>query len=107
MKVDFYIAGIQKSGTTNLAYLLSQSSNIVSHPQMECTFYWDQNEYNKGVKFLRNYYFFNTNDETLNHHFVLLKHSNSFTNVQILQKILKDNPNVHFLLVFRNPVQRY
>lgn len=107
VKVDFYIAGVQKSGTTNLAYLLSKSSNILTHPQTECTFYWDTKEYLKGHKFLKQHYFFHADEKDWDNHYVLLKHSNSFTNTDILKKAYKDNPDIRFLLIFRHPVQRF
>lgn len=107
MRVDFYIAGIQKSGTTNLAYLLSRSSNIIKHPQMECTYYWNEKEYTKGKKYLRKSYFFDFKDKDFETHYTLLKHSNSFTNPEVLKRVVSENPQVQILLVLRNPVQRY
>lgn len=107
MRIDFYIAGIQKSGTTNLAYLLSRSSNIITHPQMECTYYWDEKEYTKGKKYLRKNYFFDFKGKDFETHYTLLKHSNSFTNPEVLKRVVSENPQVQILLVFRNPVQRY
>lgn len=107
MRVDFYISGIQKSGTTNLAYLLSRSSNIITHPQMECTYYWDEKEYTKGKEYLRKNYFFDFKDADFETHYTLLKHSNSFTNTKVLKRAVSDNPQVQILLLFRNPVQRY
>ncbi len=106
MKIDFYIAGIQKSGTTNLAYLLSKSSNIITHPQTECTFFYDENEYNKGVRYFKKTYFFKK--EHLHHpHYRLIKHSNSFVSVDTFKRVLQHSPDVQFLLVFRDPVQRF
>jgi hypothetical protein len=105
MKIHFYIAGVQKSGTTNLAYLLSQSSNIVTHPQTECTFYYDENEYKRGFSYLKKHYFFDK--KNFENNYVLIKHSNSFTHLKVLSNALKDNPEILFLLVFRHPVQRF
>ncbi|GAB4202724.1 MAG: hypothetical protein Fur0023_08880 [Bacteroidia bacterium] len=105
MKVHFYIAGIQKSGTTNLAYLLSQSSNVLTHRQTECTFYYNADEYRRGFSYLKKHYFFDKTN--FDNHYVLIKHSNSFTNPNVLSNALKDNPEILFLLVFRHPVQRF
>ncbi|GIV27331.1 MAG: hypothetical protein KatS3mg027_1145 [Bacteroidia bacterium] len=105
MRIDFYIAGIQKAGTTNLAYLLSNSTNIVTHPQLECTFFYDNREYHKGNDYLKKTYFFNTifKDEQ----YTLIKHSNSFSKPEILRRVLKHSPQAQIILVFRNPIQRF
>lgn len=107
MKVDFYIAGTQKSGTTNLAYILSQSTNIVTHHQLECTYYWDKQEYIQGTNFLKKNYFFDTTEDELVNKKILLKHSNSYTNTDVLKRVYAENPDVIFLFIFRHPVQRF
>lgn len=107
MKVDFYIAGVQKSGTTNLAYLLSNCANVITHPQMECTFFYNEEEYKRGLDFLRNSYFFNANGQVDGKAYKLMKHSNSFTSVETLDRVIRHFPDVKILLVFRNPVQRF
>lgn len=108
MKIDFYIAGIQKSGTTNLAYLLNKCSNIITHPQMECTFFYNEHEYQKGFDYLQKEYFFNYH-ETSNGvpHYTLIKHSGTFTNPDVFLRVMNHSPDVKFLLIFRNPIQRF
>jgi len=107
MKIDFYIAGFQKAGTTNLAYVLSKCSNIVTHPQMECTFFYDEKEYAKGYRFLEKNYFFDVPAHINGTHYRLIKHSNSFTKVESFERAVKHSPDVKFILIFRNPVQRF
>jgi len=104
-KIDFYIAGIQKAGTTNLAYLLGKANNVITHPQLECTFFYDLNEFNKGVEYLNNYYFFDAKNCPKDFYRVI-KHSNTFTSIGTFQRVLQCSPNVQFILIFRNPIQR-
>lgn len=106
MKIDFYIAGVQKSGTTNLAYLLSKCSNIITHPQMECTFFYDDAEYVKGLNYLQKTYFFHYHQNG-SLYYSLIKHSGSFTSVNALKRALQHSPDIRFLLIFRNPIQRF
>ncbi len=105
MRVDFYIAGIQKSGTTNLAYLFNHSSNVILHPQLECTYFFKDDEYKKGIDFLKKNYFFDVSFEKDKR--VLIKHSNSFSKPETLRRVLEFSPDVQFILMFRNPIQRF
>ncbi|MGQ9848381.1 MAG: sulfotransferase domain-containing protein [Bacteroidales bacterium] len=110
MNISFYIAGVQKSGTTNLAYLLSKYFNIITHPQLECTFFYDNNEYKKGNTYLKNNYFFNIPKylySSKQEYHILIKHSNTFTDVMVMKKALQHSPDIKFLLIFRNPIQRF
>ncbi len=107
MKIDFYIAGIQKSGTTNLASILTKSSNIYTHQQLECTFFHDTDEYKEGAQYLKKNYFFHVHENFKNSHYCLIKHSGTFTCVDTFKRVINHSPHVQFLLVFRNPIQRF
>lgn len=106
MKIDFYIAGMQKSGTTNLAYLLSKCSNILTHPQTECTFFYDTQEYKQGIQYLQKNYFWSIKNKAPSS-YTLLKHSHTFTCTDTIQRVLKHSPQVTFILIFRNPIHRF
>lgn len=105
MKVDFYIAGTQKSGTTHLSYILSRSSEICIHPQIECTFFFNQEEYNRGIQYLKRNYFFHYRNHSSKR--ILIKHSYSYTRPDVLQRALQHNPHIQIILIFRNPIKRF
>ncbi len=107
MKVDFFIIGTQKSGTTNLAYLLSKSLHIITHPQLECTFFYNDNEYQKGLKYLQKTYFYHHKKITKSPTYYLLKSGAAYTHIDSIKRALDHNPDMKFLMIFRNPINRF
>ena len=47
-KIDLFIAGVQKSGSTSLYQYLVQHPDLLSHPQKEMTFFYNDDEYAQG-----------------------------------------------------------
>lgn len=61
-KIDFFIIGTQKSGSTSLYYYLKQHPQIFFSDVKELRYFIDEKLYKKGEKYL-NSFFYNYNDE--------------------------------------------
>ncbi|MEX0595038.1 MAG: sulfotransferase domain-containing protein, partial [Candidatus Paceibacterota bacterium] len=106
MKVNFFIIGAPKSGTTSLKQHLSQHSKIVTHKSIECAFFHDESEYNKGEEYLFQKYFFNQKEYN-NDCFGLVKQSSAFYYNDTIKRALDYDSEIQFILVCRNPIERY
>lgn len=103
-KIDFMIAGAQKSGTTSLLRYLGEHSEIAAHPQKEFAFYLDpeayQNDFNKAFK----KYFGEIED--LQNKKTLAKSAGLYVNESALKKLHQQFPSCKLILILRNPVDR-
>jgi len=102
VEIDYFIAGTQKSGTTSLQHLLSLSSELQTHRSLEFTYFSIDFEQKKGERFLRRYYFSNKKSKKKR----LAKHSTACYNINEIKLAVKSNPQINFILIFRNPVYR-
>ncbi len=107
MKVDYSIIGSPKSGTTSLHYYLSKSADIIGQKHMECIFFHDDKEFDKGLDFLKEKYFFDSNPHLLNQKKILIKHSSAFFFQKEIIRAYQSNPEIEFILILSNPVNRF
>lgn len=102
--IDLMIAGFQKCGTTSLKAYLAQHPSIVTHPQVECSFFFDDQQYQQGKAFLRRKYF--PGGERREGMKFLAKHAVLFRKPNALERLKKDYPEARVLLLLRDPVER-
>src|SRR6266705_4808157 len=102
-RLDFILAGAQKSGSTALYYFLSKHSNITMGDQQEMHFFDDEEMFVAPVDY-----------EQLHKHYPLLASSTiagDFTPSYIYhqsasERIWNYNPKIKLLVLLRNPVER-
>src|SRR5215467_2933897 len=102
-RLDFILAGAQKSGTTALHYFLNKHPNINMGNQQEIHFFDDDAMFVSGANY-----------EQLHKHYPLLAPSTiagdctpSYIYYEpVAERIWKYNPKIKLLIILRNPVER-
>ena len=102
-RLDFILAGAQKSGTTALHYFLSRHPDIAMGDQQEIHFFDNDALFVSGADY-----------EQLHKHYPLLARSTiagdctpSYMYYQpAAERIWKYNPQIKLLMILRNPVER-
>ncbi|PYL59608.1 MAG: sulfotransferase, partial [Verrucomicrobia bacterium] len=102
-RLDFILAGAQKSGTTALHYFLSKHPNITMGDQQEMHFFDNDALFISGVDY-----------EKLHEHYLPLAPSTiagdctpSYIYYEpVAERIWKYNPKIKLLIILRNPVDR-
>jgi sulfotransferase family protein len=102
-RLDFIVAGAQKSGTTALHYFLAKHPNITMGDQQEIHFFDDDATFAAAVDY-----------EQLHKHYPLVTPSTiagdctpSYIYYQpAAERIWKYNPKIKLLVLLRNPVER-
>ncbi|MEQ8478580.1 sulfotransferase domain-containing protein [Fulvivirga sp.] len=100
-KIDIIIGGFQKCATTSFQNYLGHHSKIITHPQIEMTYFYNNEEYSKGWDNVRADYF----DQNENA-FYLAKHAALLRSETAIQRLYYHNPNVKVILILRNPIER-
>ena len=103
-KIDFMIAGAQKSGTTSLLRYLGEHPEIAAHPQKEFAFYLDPSEYQNDFNKAYKKYFGEI--EHLHDKKTLAKSAGLYVNESALEKLHQQFPLCKLILILRNPVDR-
>ncbi|CAA6819163.1 MAG: Unknown protein [uncultured Sulfurovum sp.] len=101
-KIDFLIAGVQKSATTSLAYYVGQHPKICKHRTEEMPYFSLEEEYKLGylVNFKRYFNHCSQNDK------VLAKSVTVIQDVDVIKKAYEHNPKMKLVIVLRNPIDR-
>ena len=102
-RLDFILAGAQKSGTTALHYFLSKHPDITMGDQQEMHFFDNEEIFSRPVDY-----------ELLHRHFPRVRESaiaGECTPIYIywkpaIERIWKYNPEIKLLIILRNPVDR-
>ena len=102
-RLDFILAGAQKSGTTALHYFLEKHPNIAMGDQQEMHFFDDEEIFSGSVDY-----------ELLHEHFPPVTPSTiagECTPIYIywkptIERIWKYNPKIKLLIILRNPIDR-
>lgn len=100
MKIDFFIIGTQKSGTTTLHQLLSSSEDITTHFSEEFTVFYDESRPFSETN-LKKYFPRNTR-----HKSIIAKHSSACYHLHEIKRAYQHNPEIRFIISFRNPIHR-
>ena len=102
-RLDFILAGAQKSGTTALHYFLSKHTDITMGDQQEMHFFDNDTMFVSDVDY-----------EELHKHYPLLAPStiagdctpSYLYHAPVAERIWKYNPRIKLLILLRNPVDR-
>lgn len=102
-KIDLFIIGAQKAGTTSLKNYLGEHPEIITHLHTEFTFFSDEDEYKLGYdeKFIK--YF---NPKKIQNKKIIAKNVTLSFREEAIQKLNKHNPNCEIVFLLREPVQR-
>ena len=109
MKVDFFIVGAPKAGTTSLYHYLNEHPEIEMSSQKEPDFFTDLDIYNSGM-----YYGKNRINTIEKYHNLFGSRSklrgeasvSYLFNKNVPQKIKTYNPDAKIIIMLRNPVER-
>ena len=111
MKINLFILGLQRSGTTSLYELLKQSSNISFTLIKETNIFSDNIfknlNHNKHSSFklnldnLKSYIVKKTNSK-----YLIEASVNHFYSIMAPKKIYDYNPNSKFIIIYRKPIDR-
>lgn len=101
-KIDFLIAGVQKSATTSLAYYLGQHPRICKHKSREMPYFSLEEEYKLGylANFKRYFNHCSNNDK------ILAKSVTVIQDLEVIKKVYKHNSDMKLVVVLRNPIDR-
>jgi hypothetical protein len=103
-KIDLFIAGAQKSGTTSLKNYLSEHPQIFGHIQTEFTYFLDNDEYAMGYEYVINkYYRFKNRPHGIK---LISKSISLYADEVAIQRLYDHNPNCQIVIMLRNPVDR-
>jgi len=102
-RIDLFIVGAQKAGTTSLKNYLKDHPQIISHEPTEFSFFVNGDEYNKGFDYAWDHYF----KCQLSHgQKVVAKSAAMYFNETGLKRLKAHNPDCELVFVLRNPVER-
>lgn len=102
MKINFFIAGFQKSATTKVKEILEKNPHILMHKIEEMTFFIDEDYDERNQNPLFSEYYDNATTESL----IGAKNVSMAINENSLQRLSKHNPNCKLILILRDPVER-
>ena len=106
-KVQLMIVGAQKSGTSSLLRYLAQHPDIHTHAQPEMTFFLQQREYARGYEWAFTKYFAGEQDRAkVEDKQLIAKNVMVMHSPEVLQRIYEHNPEVHLVVLLREPVAR-
>jgi len=98
------IIGAQKAGTTSLKNYLSEHPEVISHPQIEFSFFNDDAEYALGYSKIFNRYF---SQNQLNPNCrIVAKNVGICTSELAIKRLQAHNPACQLVFILRNPVER-
>ena len=100
--IEVMIVGAQKAGTTALHNALKAHPSIHTHPQMEMTFFYLDDEYAKGTEHLRNHYHLEKSENK----YVVAKHALLSRSTTGIARLYEHNPKCRILFCMRDPVDR-
>lgn len=103
-KIDLFIAGVQKSGSTSLYQYLVQHPDLLSHPQKEMTFFYNDDEYAQGYESAFQRYFHNASE--VEYKKVMAKHILVLSSRKALDRLWAHNPESKLVVVLRDPISR-
>lgn len=103
-KVDIAIVGFQKAGTTSIQRYLAQQESIYSHHQKEMTYFFDDEEFEKGWDTACKRYFYNYSENSNKR--VLIKHATLIRHEKSIKRLYEHNPDAKIIVCLRDPVQR-
>lgn len=101
-KIQLFICGAQKAGTTSLKHYLSEHPALHSHVQKEFAYFYNEEEFSKGEETAYSKYF----GPFLSERKLIAKNAGLYTNEKGLIRLADHNPDCLVVLILRNPVER-
>ncbi len=102
-KIDLFVIGAQKAGTTSLKNYLGEHPDILTHESKEFSFFYDDEEYGKGYNTAFKKYFGRSDSGGRK---VVCKHAHLYSSEKAIQRLREHNPDCQLVLILRNPVSR-
>ncbi|MBK6731226.1 MAG: sulfotransferase domain-containing protein [Bacteroidetes bacterium] len=100
---NFFCIGAQKAGTTTLAEILNQHSQIFLPAVKETKFFLFEDDFNKGIDFYNATYFSNYKGEKISGEF----DPDYIMEGKVAERLFNTyGANLKFLVIFRHPVDR-
>ena len=100
--INVLIAGAQKAGTTSIHKALGDHPDVQTHEQMEMTFFYQDDEYEKGETYLQKQYGVNAETERC----YVAKNAMLSRSEQALSRLAQHNPECKIIFCARDPVER-
>lgn len=106
-KVNFLIAGTQKGGTASMHKYLKQHPQICVSDTKEIHFFDKDNFFTEKSDIEQSYTFYHTHFSPKSHHKVFGEATPKYMyDEEAIQRIYQYNPNMKFILLLRNPIDR-
>lgn len=105
-QVDIMIIGAAKAGTTSLANYLGGHPQIITHQQIEMSYFYDEVEFDKGYKVAFSRYFKGQLKEADSNTLVLAKNASLLNVKEGIERLYDHNPDCQIIITMRNPVDR-
>jgi hypothetical protein len=102
-KIDLFIIGAQKAGTTSLKNYLGEHPEIVTHDSKEFSFFYDDAEFEKGIEKAYEHYF--TKKEVSGKK-IVCKHAHLYSSEKAIERLRQHNPHCQIVFIMRDPVKR-
>jgi hypothetical protein len=101
-KINCFIVGAQKCGTTSLKNYLGEHPGISAQVQTEMTFFVNDNEYNLGIENIFNKYF----EQKESANILVAKDVALSSDDKGLQRLREHNPDCKIIYMIREPIKR-
>ena len=102
-KIDLFIAGAQKAGTTSMKNYLGEHPQITTHVAQEFSFFYDDQEFNRGLEYAFSHYFYK---QSISNNKIVCKHAHFYTSEKAIIRLSQHNPDCKLIIILRNPVER-
>ena len=101
-KIDLFIVGAQKAGTSSLKNYLSEHPEVSTHLPQEFSYFYDDNEFEKGEEFALGKYYNDKADFKVR----IAKHAHLYSSEKAIKRLHEHNPDCKIIFILRNPVER-
>jgi hypothetical protein len=101
-KIELFIAGAQKAGTTSLKNYLGEHPDVQTHVQKEFAYFYDDVEYRGGPEDAYRKYFGKETDNRK----LIAKNAGLYVKEEAIRRLQLHNPECKIVLLLRNPVDR-
>jgi len=98
------IVGAQKAGTTSLKNYLAEHPDVLSHPQLEFSYFAVDQEYEKSFDTVFRRWF--TLGNAKSYRKVVAKNASLSVDEKAISRLAKHNPDCDVVILLRNPIQR-
>ncbi len=97
------LVGAPKAGTTSLYRYATQHPGVAAHEQRECSYFFSDDEYNRGYDACLDKYF---PEHARRPDVFLAKHVFTMYRPQAVARLITHNPQAHVFALLRDPIKR-